>query len=282
MNTFRIALLRRGDECGIERMFDAERRIGAHGPEFRQHALEQRAGLVAVLEQDADHLLHRDVVVVGMPAIVIGHHGDERVGQLGLAGELGFGHRRHADHRAAPAAIEIGFGERRELRTFHGEIGAAGGAGDAFLGRRLGQGADEPRADRMGERDVRHEAVAEKAFVARMRPVDELVGEDEMAGRQLLAERAAGRDRDHVGDARPLQRVDIGAVIDRGRRMDMAAPMTRQENEIDAREPAEQKRVRRFAPGRFDRFPTGVFKPADVIDARSADDAENGFGHDRS
>ena len=43
-----------------------------------------------------------------------------------------------------------------------------------------------------------------------------LVDQHEGAGRKLLLERAAGRQRDQVGDACALEHVDIGAVVDVG------------------------------------------------------------------
>ncbi len=62
----------------------------------------------------------------GVPAIIIGDHGDARVAELGLAGELGLGHVRHADHVAAPAfAVHLRFRQGRELRAFHRQICAA-------------------------------------------------------------------------------------------------------------------------------------------------------------
>ena len=167
-------------------MLDAERRRRALRPQFRRHARDQRARLVGIAAEHADHRVDRDVVVVGMPAIVIGDHGDDGVGQLGLARELGLGHRRHADDVAAPGAIEIGFGERRELRPLHGEIGAALVEGNFLFARRLGQGIGELRAHRVRHRDMRDEALAEETFLAREGAVDELVRQHEGAGRQIL------------------------------------------------------------------------------------------------
>ena len=51
--------------------------------------------------QPLDHHLDGDVVVVGVPAIVIGHHGDGGVGDLRFAGELGFDEVGHADDGVA-------------------------------------------------------------------------------------------------------------------------------------------------------------------------------------
>ena len=47
------------------------------------------------------HGRHVDIVVLGMPAIEIRHHGDGRIGDLGLASEFGLGHGRHAHHVVA-------------------------------------------------------------------------------------------------------------------------------------------------------------------------------------
>ena len=66
-------------------------------------------------------------------------------------------------------------------------------------------------------------------------------------GSSSLSEPQAG-DRDQIGDAGALQRIDIGAVVDRGRRLDMAAAVARQEDQVDALEGAEQQRVGGLAP----------------------------------
>ena len=65
-----------------------------------------------------------DRVVLGVPAIVVGHHGDRRIGDLGLAGELRLGHRRHADDVVAEALVGERLGVGRELRPLHADIGA--------------------------------------------------------------------------------------------------------------------------------------------------------------
>ena len=44
---------------------------------------------------------------------------------------------------------------------------------------------------------------------------------------------------------------------------------------------AGEKLVGRLAPGAFDRLPAGIFQPVDLIDAGTADDAENCFGHEK-
>ena len=70
-------------------------------------------------------------------------------------------------------------------------------------------------------------------------------------GRQLLLERAAGRHRHEVGHARALQRVDVGAEVDRRRRHLVAAAVARQEADRQSVELGEQDLVGGRAPGRL-------------------------------
>src|SRR5260370_42703030 len=102
----------------------------------------------------------------------------------------------------------------------------------------------------MAERHMRDEAGAEEALVAREGAVDELVDEHEGAGRQIRLQAADGGERDEVGDAGALQRIDVGAVIDLRRRHAMTAAVARQEDDARARERAETELVRRLAEGR--------------------------------
>ena len=79
---------------------------------------------------------------------------------------------------------------------------------------------------------MRDEALAEERFLAREGTIDELVGQHESAGRQLLAEGADRADRNDLGHARAFQRVDVGAVIDVGGREFVAAAVARQEDDL--------------------------------------------------
>jgi hypothetical protein len=79
-------------------------------------ALDQAVRLVDIGVQHLDDGCDVDLGVVGMPAVVVGDHGDRRVTDLGLASELGFGHVGHADHVAAPAAVQVALGAGGELR----------------------------------------------------------------------------------------------------------------------------------------------------------------------
>jgi hypothetical protein len=63
----------------------------------------------------------------------------------------------------------------------HAAAGRGGGGGDR---------GPERRARGLGEADVTDDAVAEEAGRAPERPVDELIGEHEVARHELLAQRA--------------------------------------------------------------------------------------------
>ena len=102
-----VAFFRRGDDCGIQHMLNAERRRRALRPKFAHDPLQQGPSFVGISRQHPDHLFHRDVVVARVPAIVIGHHGDDRIRQLRLARQFGFRHRGHADDVAFPGAIKV-------------------------------------------------------------------------------------------------------------------------------------------------------------------------------
>ncbi len=85
-----------------------------------------------------------------------------------------------------------------------------------------------------------------------MRPVDELVDEHEQARVEFFAERAAGREGHDVGDAEPLHRVDIGAVVDAGGREAVAAAVAGQEHHLRRADPPDPQGVRGLTPRRGD------------------------------
>lgn len=92
------------------------------GRDFGDHAREYRLRLRRVLGEVADDHLHRYGLVVWVPAIVVRGAGEHRVAHLGLTGQLGFGERRHADDAGTPGAVELRFGDGRELRALHGDV----------------------------------------------------------------------------------------------------------------------------------------------------------------
>ena len=120
-----------------------------------------------------------------------------------------------------------------------------------------------------------------KRLLAREGAVDELVDQHEQrpAYSSSLNE-PTGRDRDDVGDAGALQRVDIGAVVDVGRRKAMAAPVARQED-APASPPSGRRAGRPTARPRATRRGAlrGALEARQIVDARAADDSENRLRH---
>ena len=66
---------------------------------------DQRLRLLGIGGQHLDDVLHRDGVVVRVPAVEVGHHRDGRVANLRLARELRLRHVGHADHRIAELLV---------------------------------------------------------------------------------------------------------------------------------------------------------------------------------
>ena len=98
---------------------------------------------------------------------------------------------------------------------------------------------------------MRDAAGAEERAGARMRAVDELIDQHEGAGRQLLLERAAGRERNEIGHAGALEHVDIGAIIDVARRQPMTFVVARQEDDREAGDFAGRAGARTACPTGF-------------------------------
>ena len=66
-----------------------------------------------------------NIIVIVMPAIIIGDHGNASIANLGFTRQLGFGHIGHANDIAAPRAIHETLCPGGKLRPLHGQIGAA-------------------------------------------------------------------------------------------------------------------------------------------------------------
>ena len=100
---FRIARFGSSDERVLQSAAAAAITGFGISTQARHDMFHQTLGLVRVLQQHLDDLLNGHVVVIRVPAVIVGDHGHGGVAQLGLARELGFGHVGHADHVAAPS-----------------------------------------------------------------------------------------------------------------------------------------------------------------------------------
>src|SRR5205085_59244 len=75
----------------------------------------------------------------------------------------------------------------------------------------------DARADGVRHRDVRDEAFVEERRLAALGEIDELIDDDEGAGREIFFQRADRREREHVGDAELLERRDVRAHVEQRR-----------------------------------------------------------------
>ena len=81
---------------------------------------------------------------------------------------------------------------------------------------------EELGTDGLSEADVDRDAISKKGIPA-PRPVEELVGENDVPRPDLFLKRTAGVDRDNPPDAEHLEPVDVGQEIDIGRKETVTA-----------------------------------------------------------
>ena len=125
-------------------------------------------------------------------------------------------------------AIQLRFGERRELRALHVDVGAAAVHRRADRLGGVGRDRRQIAADRMRERNVRDEATAEERADAALGPIEELIGHDDVERPVLLPQAADGAGRQDPLDAEHLEAVDIGAEVQLRRQDAMAGAVARQ------------------------------------------------------
>ena len=239
----------------------------------------ERACVRHVAGHDGQDGVERHVVVTLVPAVVVGRHGDGRVVQLGFAREFGLGQVRHADDVDVPSAVQLGLGARRELGAFHADVGATVVRGHARCRAGCQQRAADAGADRVGELHVRHASPTEEGVGTMARAIDELVDDDEVTGRDVLAHRADGGDRDDVRDAQGLHAPDVRAVIDLGRRPAMATSVTRQEHHAHAVERALDVGIARISEGRREGDLFDVLQTIHRVQTGAAEDSYHQFRH---
>src|SRR5205085_11879430 len=90
---------------------------------------------------------------------------------------------------------------------------------------------------------------------------------------------AAGGERDEIGHAGTLEHVDVGPIVDVGRRQPVTLVVARKKHHWRAGDLADAQRTRRLSPGTADRFLPHLLEPRQAVDAGAADDAEHGLGH---
>jgi len=119
------------------------------------------------------------------------------------------------------------------------------------------------------------QAVSKEAVRAAVGQVDELIGDDHVAGRVGSLERTAGADADEVGDAHELEREDIGAVRNLRRGIAVTDAMARDEGHALTAQRADYDRRAGFAEGRVQIIGSAIGQLLHVVQTRSADHADS-------
>ena len=153
------------------------------------------------------------------------------------------------------------------------------------LGRKVSPAAGERRArdlvqfgvERIRGREMLHRAAGgggpvEEGVRARGRAVEELIGEDEGAGRVLGGQPAHGRARDDRRDAERGESPDVGAVRDQVRRDRVVGAVAGEECDVPAGEGSDSDQGR--AVRRLDRARLRGGRVEQSVETGPADDAD--------
>ena len=133
---------------------------------------------------------------------------------------------------------------------------------------------DEVAAERVRERDVRDDAVAEERADAALRAIEELIRHDDVERLVFHLQAADRARRQDALDAEHLHAVDVGAEVQLGRQDAMADAVPRQERDPLAAQRADDVRAGRIAERRGDGPLFAVGQLRHVVEAAAADDAD--------
>ena len=211
------------------------------------------------------------------PAIVVCDHGEGGEGDFGFAGEFGFREVSHADDVEAELAVGFAFCAGGEGWAVHVDVGAAVVDAAVLFGADRVEERAEICADGVSEADVCNDAVAEERVVfAAAGAVEELVGEDDVAGLIGVAETSDGGDADDPADVEGAEGPEIGAVIEFGGEEPVAAAVAWEEADAAVGEGAGGDEVRGGAPWGIDGDVLTVREAVEVVEAAAADDGDGG------
>src|SRR5262249_9456356 len=104
-----------------------------------------------------------------------------------------------------------------------------------------------------------------------LRPIEELIRDDDMQRRVLLLETAHGARRNDAFDAQRLEPEDVGSEVQLRGKQAVPRTMPRQKGDTPAAEGPDQIRAGRIAKRRLERLPLAVGQLRHVIEAATAD-----------
>ena len=213
---------------------------------------------------------HGDVHGLVLPHVVVGDGGEAAVAQAELPGQLAFRHHGHADD-VGELPEHVALGPGGEPGALDAQVGPSPVVPDAHLLGGLREDAVQVGAEGVGDGDV-HRAVVEVGVVPPLGEVDELVGDDQVAGDELLLEGADGARRYDVLAPELLQGPHVGPVGDVGRGVLVALAVAVEERDLHAVDPPDEDGVRGLPVGCVGEDLLDGLEGVGVVDPRAAYD----------
>src|ERR1700736_6567779 len=130
------------------------------------------------------------------------------------------------------------------------------------------------RASGLVEADVHSDAAAKESRDAAVRAIEELVGDEKIERREILAKRADGADRNQTLDSEHFHDVNIGTIVDLTRREAMAAAVAGQECHAAASGGGGDDGIRGIAEGSLHVDLARAREIRHMVQAAAADDAD--------
>ena len=148
--------------------------------------------------------------------------------------------------------------------------------------RGIGRNAGQLCAERVRERDVRHNPAAEKRADAPFRPIEKLVGHEDVERPVFVLQAANRARRENPFDAEQLESENVRAEIQLGRQNPVPCAVAREKRHALSSKGADHVRTRRIAEWGRQRALFAVGQFGHVVQATAADDANSGMCHGAS
>ena len=193
--------------------------------------------------------------MIGVPAVVVGGHGQGGVGDLRFAGQASLGVVGHADHAAPPAAVEVRFRPGGKGWTLHAEVGAASVELAPLGHQAVGHVAQQPRqagAEGIRQGHMGHGPLTEKAQGTLMGAIDELIGHQHVQWSHAFMQGSHRGGREDPAHSQGAHGPDVGPIGHLGGCEGVVAAVAGQEHHLHAAKGSQAQAVGGLAEGGFD------------------------------
>src|SRR5580693_3431367 len=133
--------------------------------------------------------------------------------------------------------------------------------------------------DRISQRHVNHQALAEEGLGTFECAIDKLIWNHQLAGMDFLFQAARRRHRNQMRHAKLLHPEDVGAKIYFRRQQSMAAAVAREKNHFDVTDASLVKWIRRATERRLELHQLDLVQSLHLIEAAAADHSEYVLWH---